>query len=98
MNEVEVPLTEQLKSIPQSARIVIEEQYSSQNIPIGKLCHDAAKRIEHLEALNDALNLELGNPIDFDNYAKHQRVSSFNDLKFTTAEQYVNSQNDSKTN
>lgn len=49
MNEVEVPLIQQLKEIPQSARIVIEEQYSSQNIPIGKLCHDAAERIEELE-------------------------------------------------
>ena len=29
---------------------------------------------EALTAENDLLNLELGNPIDMDNYEKHQRV------------------------
>lgn len=60
MSECEVPLTERLEAIPHTARIVIEENHSSQNIPIGAMCHEASKRIKELaEQKANSFMLEL---------------------------------------
>jgi TolA-binding protein len=49
MNEYQVPLVEQLKSVPDHARFVQEEEFSSAYYPVGELCHQAADRIAELE-------------------------------------------------
>jgi TolA-binding protein len=49
MNEYQVPLVEQLKSVPDHARFVQEEEFSSAYYPVGTLCHQAADRIAELE-------------------------------------------------
>lgn len=69
----EVHLLELLSQVPPDARLIIEEEHSSTYIPVGELCQQAYKRILHLEAQLDLLNLELGNEIDMENYEKHQR-------------------------
>ena len=46
----EVPLVEQLESVPVGAREWIEiDPIHHRNIPYGRLCHDAAARIRQLE-------------------------------------------------
>ena len=80
MRELEVPLIELLSQVPPDARLVIEEEFSSTHIPVGSLCQQAYKRILHLEAQIDLLNLELGNEIDMENYEKHQRLVDIKDL------------------
>jgi hypothetical protein len=49
MNECQVPLVELLKSVPNDARFVLEEEFSSAYYPVGTLCHQAADRIAELE-------------------------------------------------
>ena len=59
MNEYQVPLVEQLKSVPNDARFVLEEKFSSAYYPVGTLCHQAADRITELEKRLDDMAGEL---------------------------------------
>lgn len=55
------PLLDLLRSVPKDATQVYHKYYdgSSQNIPYGSLCSNAAKRIEELEKLCCDLESEL---------------------------------------
>lgn len=56
----EVPLVEQLLSVPKDAREMIEvEPMHHRNIPYGPLCHEAADRIKKCERENTALQQQL---------------------------------------
>lgn len=45
-----VPLREQLASVPTDARLVIDEGiWATRFIPVGRMCNEAAERIEQLE-------------------------------------------------
>lgn len=59
MNEYQVPLVELLKSVPNDARFVQEEEFSSAYHPVGTLCHQAADRITELEKRLDDMAGEL---------------------------------------
>jgi hypothetical protein len=48
MNQAfEVPLVEQLESVPTNARLVIDDAdgMGTQYIPVGRMCHDASKAL-----------------------------------------------------
>jgi hypothetical protein len=59
MNEYQVPLVELLKSVPNDARFVQQEEFSSAYYPVGTLCHQAADRIAELEKRLDDMAGEL---------------------------------------
>ncbi len=59
MNEYQVPLVELLKSVPNDARFVQQEEFSSAYYPVGTLCHQAADRITELEKRLDDMAGEL---------------------------------------
>jgi hypothetical protein len=59
MNEYQVPLVELLKSVPNDARFVQKEEFSSAYYPVGTLCHQAADRIAELEKRLDDMAGEL---------------------------------------
>jgi hypothetical protein len=59
MDEYQVPLVELLKSVPNDARFVQEEGFSSAYYPVGTLCHQAAERISELEKRLDDMAGEL---------------------------------------
>ena len=59
MNEYQVPLVELLKSVPNDAGFVLEEEFSSAYYPVGTLCHQAADRIAELEKRLDDMAGEL---------------------------------------
>jgi hypothetical protein len=63
MNEYQVPLVERLKSVPNDARFVQEEEFSSAYYPVGNLCHQAADRIAELEKENDFIKNNLCTPL-----------------------------------
>jgi hypothetical protein len=63
MNEYQVPLVEQLKSVPDHARFVQEEEFSSAYYPVGNLCHQAADRIAELEKENAFIKNNLCTPL-----------------------------------
>jgi len=45
-----IPLVELLRDVPKDSRLIIEGNYSSRHIPVGRHCHEAAKEIDHLRA------------------------------------------------
>jgi hypothetical protein len=54
---LEVPLVEQLESVPADARLVIDDadDMGTRYIPVGRMCHDAAKTLRTaIEKLEDA--------------------------------------------
>jgi hypothetical protein len=60
-----VPLIEQLESVPTDARMMYEhDKFHHQNIPVGRLCHEAAtalrQAIEQAEKLKPTLWLGIG--------------------------------------
>jgi hypothetical protein len=59
MNEYQVPLVERLKSVPNHAGFVQQEEFSSAYYPVGTLCHQAADRIAELEKRLDDMAGEL---------------------------------------
>jgi hypothetical protein len=61
MNEYQVPLVERLKSVPDHARFVQEEEFSSAYYPVGELCHQAADRIAELEKKHTTLQTQFDN-------------------------------------
>jgi hypothetical protein len=61
MNECQVPLVELLKSVPNDARFVQEEEFSSAYYPVGTLCHQAADRIAELEKRHTTLQTQFDN-------------------------------------
>jgi hypothetical protein len=63
MNEYQVPLVERLKSVPNDARFVQQEEFSSAYYPVGTLCHQAADRIAELEKENDFIKNNLCTPL-----------------------------------
>jgi hypothetical protein len=63
MNEYQVPLVERLKSVPDHARFVQEEKFSSAYYPVGYLCHQAADRIAELEKENAFIKNNLCTPL-----------------------------------
>lgn len=48
-------------------------QFAKEHQANAQLLRDLVAEINRLQAENDALNLELGNPIDVEEWAKHQR-------------------------
>ena len=61
MNEYQVPLVERLKSVPNDARFVQQEEFSSGYYPVGTLCHQAADRIAELEKKHTTLQTQFDN-------------------------------------
>jgi len=61
MNEYQVPLVELLKSVPNDARFVQQEEFSSAYYPVGTLCHQAADRITELEKRHTTLQTQFDN-------------------------------------
>ena len=57
----EVPLVEQLESVPKDARLVIDDADGMRTrfIPVGRMCHDAAKALRQaIEQAQDAVLAE----------------------------------------
>ena len=45
-----VPLVELLRDVPKDSRLIIEGNYSSRHIPVGRHCHEAAIELDSLRA------------------------------------------------
>lgn len=62
MNQAfEVPLVEQLESVPTNARLVIDDAdgMGTQYIPVGRMCHDASKALRQAIAEAEKQQREL---------------------------------------
>jgi hypothetical protein len=59
----EVPLVEQLESVPNNAKLVIDDAdgMGTRYIPVGRMCHDASKALR--QAIAEAEKQEQGEPV-----------------------------------
>ena len=72
MTEVETPLVELLESVPKDARMIYEHnEFHSQNIPVGVLCHRAANALRDRLAQPDREWVGLTDEEENDIYIKN---------------------------
>ena len=71
----EVPLVEQLESVPNNARLVIDDAdgMGTRYIPVGRMCHDASKALR--QAIAEAEKKHLGLTAEILLYAAQSSLS-----------------------